>query len=225
MTPNGWLQIALPLLVVLALTKPLGAFMHRVFEGERHVLSGLLGPLERGLYRIKLDGSGLTRLSSEPGVHRISMSANTQFYLDRFSDVRTLPSLTLHRSDGGRQRSIAAPRMELLARFDMQYPELLTIQTADRFPMPACLLKPRDFRPDRKHPVILFVYGGASSPTVANAWQSDLLFNQLSAAVAILLQHAIRCADLLWCGASERAQLKLQGVASQFGQSEAPPAP
>jgi dipeptidyl-peptidase 4 len=135
--------------------------------------------IERDLYRIKLDGSGLTRLSAEPGVHRISMSPNTQFYLDSFSDVRTLPSLTIHKSDGSRQRSIAAPRMELLARFDMQYPELLTIPTADRFPMPARLLKPKDFRPDRKHPVILFVYGGASSPTVANAWQSDLIFYQL----------------------------------------------
>jgi len=69
--------------------------------------------------------------------------------------------------------------MEPLARFNMQYPELLTIPTADRFSMPASLLKPKDFRLDRKYPVILFVYGGASSPTVANAWQSDLLFNQL----------------------------------------------
>jgi dipeptidyl-peptidase-4 len=69
--------------------------------------------------------------------------------------------------------------MDLLARFDIQYPDLLTIPAADGFPMPARLLKPKDFGAERKHPVILFVYGGASSPTVANAWQSDLLFYQL----------------------------------------------
>src|SRR5581483_9734657 len=88
-------------------------------------------PIERHLYRIRMDGSGMTRLSEEPGVHRISMSANARFYLDSFSDIRTLPSLTLHRADGSRHLSIAAPRMELLAPFRMQYPELLTIPTSD----------------------------------------------------------------------------------------------
>jgi len=135
--------------------------------------------IERNLYRVKLDGSNMTRLSSEPGVHRVSMSPNTQFYLDGFSDARTPPSLTLRRSDGSLQQTIAAPITEPLARFDVQYPSLLTIPAADGFPMPARILKPRDFRPEQKHPVILFVYGGVSSPTVANAWQSDLLFYQL----------------------------------------------
>jgi K+-transporting ATPase ATPase A chain len=52
MTANGWIQIALFFLVVLALTKPLGAYMHRVFEGERQPLPRVLGPLERLLYRL-----------------------------------------------------------------------------------------------------------------------------------------------------------------------------
>lgn len=52
MTSNGWLQIALFCIAVLALVKPLGWYMTRVFAGERTVLSPVLGPLERGLYRI-----------------------------------------------------------------------------------------------------------------------------------------------------------------------------
>ncbi len=52
MTLNGWLQIAL-YCVILALTvKPLGGYMTRVFNGERTFLSPILGPLERGLYRL-----------------------------------------------------------------------------------------------------------------------------------------------------------------------------
>ncbi|WP_298955668.1 potassium-transporting ATPase subunit KdpA [uncultured Methylobacterium sp.] len=51
MTPNGWIQIALYCAVVLALVKPLGLYMTRVFSGERTLLSPLLGPVERGLYR------------------------------------------------------------------------------------------------------------------------------------------------------------------------------
>jgi len=52
MTANGWLQIALFALVVLALTKPLGLYMYRVFEGERQPLPRLFGPFERVLYRL-----------------------------------------------------------------------------------------------------------------------------------------------------------------------------
>ncbi len=52
MTVSGWLQIALFFLVIVALTRPLGAYMFRVFEGERRPLPRLLGPLERLLYRL-----------------------------------------------------------------------------------------------------------------------------------------------------------------------------
>ena len=51
MTLNGWIQIALYCAVVLALVKPLGLYMTRVFNGERTFLSPVLAPVERGLYR------------------------------------------------------------------------------------------------------------------------------------------------------------------------------
>ena len=52
MTPNGLLQISVFFLAVLALTKPVGAFMARVFEGERTWLHPALRPLERLIYRL-----------------------------------------------------------------------------------------------------------------------------------------------------------------------------
>jgi potassium-transporting ATPase potassium-binding subunit len=52
MTNNGWLQIIFFLLVVLALTKPLGAFMTRVFNREKTFLDPILRPLEKVLYRL-----------------------------------------------------------------------------------------------------------------------------------------------------------------------------
>jgi K+-transporting ATPase ATPase A chain len=52
MTFNGWLQIALYCVLLMLLTKPLGGYMTRVFNGDRTLLSPVLGPLERGLYRI-----------------------------------------------------------------------------------------------------------------------------------------------------------------------------
>lgn len=50
MTLNGWLQILVFCGILLILVKPLGAYMTRVFSGERTLLSPVLAPLERGLY-------------------------------------------------------------------------------------------------------------------------------------------------------------------------------
>jgi potassium-transporting ATPase potassium-binding subunit len=52
MTANGWFQIVLFLALILAITKPLGAFMARVFSGERTFLDPILRPIERLLYRV-----------------------------------------------------------------------------------------------------------------------------------------------------------------------------
>ena len=51
MTLNGWLQIAVFLLLILAVTKPLGLFMARVFSGEKTFLDPLLRPVEKLVYR------------------------------------------------------------------------------------------------------------------------------------------------------------------------------
>ena len=52
MTANGLLQIAVYFLLLLAVTKPLGGYMTRVFGGERTLLSTVLSPIERLFYRL-----------------------------------------------------------------------------------------------------------------------------------------------------------------------------
>jgi potassium-transporting ATPase potassium-binding subunit len=52
MTINGWIQILIFCGIIIALVKPLGSYMTRVFTGERTFLSPVLVPIERGLYRL-----------------------------------------------------------------------------------------------------------------------------------------------------------------------------
>ncbi len=52
MTTNGWIQIGVFLALILAITKPLGVFMARVFSGERTFLDPIARPIERLLYRV-----------------------------------------------------------------------------------------------------------------------------------------------------------------------------
>ncbi|TGP23619.1 MULTISPECIES: potassium-transporting ATPase subunit KdpA [unclassified Mesorhizobium] len=52
MTLNGWIQILVYCGILLLLVKPLGGYMFRVFNGDRTLLSPVLVPIERGLYRL-----------------------------------------------------------------------------------------------------------------------------------------------------------------------------
>ena len=52
MTANGWFQIAIYAVLVTICVKPLGVYMARVFSNERTFLSPVLGPVERGIYRL-----------------------------------------------------------------------------------------------------------------------------------------------------------------------------
>lgn len=135
--------------------------------------------IERHLYRIRLDGTGMERLTKEDGTHLISFSPDARYYFDTYSNISTLPSLTLRGATGEAKLTLAAPRPELLAQFDIQYPELLTIPAADNFAMPAQLLKPKNFDPAKRYPVIIYVYGGPSAPSVSNAWKFSNYFDQM----------------------------------------------
>src|ERR1700691_6089337 len=52
MTANGWFQIGLYLVILLAITKPMGMFMTRVFSGEKTFLDPVMRPIEKLLYRM-----------------------------------------------------------------------------------------------------------------------------------------------------------------------------
>jgi len=169
-------------------TAPLGAIAG-VDEARGLVYFTALekSPVERQLYRVHLDGSGLERLSREDGVHRVSFSLDRQHYLDVHSSHATLPSLSLRGADGGLVATPAPPRTELVAGLDLQYPELLTVPAADGTPLQARILKPKGFDASRRYPVILDVYGGPGSPKVLDAWDYGLWFNQLLLAQGYLV--------------------------------------
>jgi dipeptidyl-peptidase 4 len=126
--------------------------------------------IERHLYRIGLDGSGMMRLTDQDGTHRVTYSPDGRYYFDAFSAVDRMPSLTLHRADGRPQHTVSKPRLDLVERFELRPLELFTIAATDGFAMPAMLIRPRGFDPRRRYPVVIYVYGGPSAPTVVNAW-------------------------------------------------------
>ncbi len=137
---------------------------------------------ERQLYRIRLNGTGMQRITREDGMHAITMSPDRRLYLDVHSTTNTPPSLSLHAADGTRIALLYGPRTDLIAAFDFQKSEILTVPAADGFPLPARIIKPRGFDAARKYPAIVYIYGGPGAPTVGDEWHGNALFDQVLAA-------------------------------------------
>ncbi len=128
-------------------------------------------PTQIQLYRVGLDGAGLARVSTEPGVHQVRWSDDRRFYLDWHSSHDRPPSLSLHDAAGARRATLSEVPAATLAELDLQLPELLTLPAADGHPLQARLYKPRDFDPARRYPLIVYVYGEPNAPAVMDNWR------------------------------------------------------
>lgn len=135
--------------------------------------------IERHLYRIRMDGSRMERLSEEDGVHKICFNSDHQYYFDKYSSASHFPVLRLHKSDGELVYSFKKPVEELNKKTDVQLREYFSVPASDGFEMPAYILKPKDFNPQKKYPVIINVYGGPASPKVVDEWKTALFFDNI----------------------------------------------
>lgn len=139
-------------------------------------------PIGLDVYRIKLDGSGLQRLSEKAGTHAAKFSPSLAWYVDNWSDATTPNQARLHRGDGTLAKIVDENLVPQLAAYDLPKPEFLQVKTRDGFVMEAMMMKPANFDPARKYPVYQYLYGGPHAQQVLNAWRGNLmLFNQLIA--------------------------------------------
>ena len=145
-------------------------------------------PIGSDVYRIKLDGSRLTRLSEAVGTHRARFSPAFARYLDTWSDINTPPQVRVHAADGTETRVVAENRVTTLADYQLSSPEFLQVTARDGFVMEAMMIKPPDFDPSRRYPVFQHTYGGPHSQQVRNAWGgSATMFYQLLAQRGIIV--------------------------------------
>jgi dipeptidyl-peptidase-4 len=133
-------------------------------------------------YRVKLDGTGFTRLTSSEGSHKATFSPAANLFFDNWSDINTPTQLRLYDADGKLMRVISENNVEALKHYKLGKAELMQVKTRDGFPMEAMMIKPPDFDPRKKYPVLEFTYGGPHAPQVKNNWGgSSYMWHQLMA--------------------------------------------
>ena len=140
-------------------------------------------PLERQLYRVSFAGSGFSRLTKESGVHAIQFSPNSGFYTDTYSNSMTPPRQDLYRADGSKAAVIDKnDQSSQLAAFHLSPVEFFAIQSHDGVSLNCSMIKPPNFDPRKKYPVIVYTYGGPHAQVVMNAWTgSTFLWHQMMA--------------------------------------------
>jgi dipeptidyl-peptidase-4 len=140
-------------------------------------------PMERHLYRVALDGSGFTSVTKESGTHAIQFSPNSAFYTDTYSNTATPPRQDLFRADGTRSAVINENnRSAVLDPFHLSPVESFAIKSHDGVSLNCSMIKPPNFDPLKKYPVLIYTYGGPHAQVVVNAWQGNtFLWHQLMA--------------------------------------------
>jgi dipeptidyl-peptidase 4 len=140
-------------------------------------------PLERHLYRVALDGSGFARVTKEAGTHAIQFSPSSAFYIDTYSNSQTPPRQDLFRADGMRAAVINENNQSVeLDRYHLSPVDYFTVQSHDGVALNCSMIKPPNFNPAKKYPVLVYTYGGPHAQVVVNAWQGGtFLWHQLMA--------------------------------------------
>lgn len=121
-------------------------------------------------YSVKLDGSGLNRLTMTEGNHRASFNSNATYFVDSWNDVNTPTQVRLYDSSGKVVRVVDENKVDALSQYKLGKVEFVNVKTRDGFTMEAMMIKPPDFDPSKTYPVWSYTYSGPQSQSVRNAW-------------------------------------------------------
>jgi dipeptidyl-peptidase 4 len=134
-----------------------------------------LSPLQRQLYSIHFDGTGQRRTTTAEGNHRIDMSPNATYFIDRYSSVHQPTQVELWSAAGQKLRTMEsnAAVTNWLATHAYSPAERFSFMTSDGTRIDANMVKPIPFDPNKRYPVVLDIYGGPGSQQVYDEFASS----------------------------------------------------
>ena len=170
-----------------------GTLKNRVTEGPWHVdgIAGvdnergyvfLLGqgresgedPYYQHLYRVNLDGSGLTLLNPGDFDHRVTMGESSRFFVESYSRVNTTPASGLFSASGEKILDLETADFSALTEAGYQFPELFKAEADDGVTdMYGVMYKPYDFDPSKKYPIVAYVYPGPQTESVSKFFSTN----------------------------------------------------
>ena len=125
------------------------------------------------LYRINLDGSGLQLLNKDNFNHSISANDIPSYFIDNYSRVDTVPEAVLRDSRGNVLLEMESPDLSLLIEVGFKFPETFKVKADDgKIDIYGVMYKPFDFDPNKKYPIIAYVYPGPFTESVDKSFST-----------------------------------------------------
>jgi dipeptidyl-peptidase-4 len=139
-------------------------------------------PIAENVYRVRITDGQIERLTKDPGTHSPTFNSTFTYFIDEWSDINTPPQIRLYRNNGTLERVIDENKVEALSQYKLGQPEFLRVKTRDGYEMEAMMIKPPDFDPSKKYPVLIYNYSGPHAPSVINQWGGDFyMWHQMMA--------------------------------------------
>ena len=139
-------------------------------NGYVYFLANKNDPRETDAYRVSLADQKLTQITKEAGAHGANISPTQSAFIDTYSNITTPTSQTLRKMDGSQVAVISDGKVPALAEYNLTPTELVELKADDGTKLYASMVKPVNFDPTKKYPVLINVYGGPHVQLVRNSW-------------------------------------------------------
>ena len=130
------------------------------------------GPTQRHVYSASINGSFKRKLTPNKGQNEPRFSETKEFFINNHSDANTPPVVSLINSKGKEIRVLKDNLKLVNTLRDVNAPEkeFFSFTPSHGTSLNGWMIKPENFDPTRKYPVMLMVYGGPGHNTVHDAW-------------------------------------------------------
>ncbi len=173
-----------------------------------------VSPLERHCYMMDIKSGKVTKLTKEHGTHDIVPSGNGKYFLDLYTSTDVPYNVDVMDAKGklvSRLHEAENP----LNDYNIGSTELGTLKAEDGQTLYTRLIKPYNFDPSKKYPVIVYVYGGPHAQLVTDDW---------TAGAGIYLNYLAQEGFLVFTldnrGSANRGEAFEQCIHRQCGQLE-----
>lgn len=137
-----------------------------------YFLGSAEGPLEQHVYVQGIRKSDHKKLSEKAGNNKAIFSDSFKFYINYHSDANTPSYITLHNAKGKEIRVLASNSKlkRTLRKYDLEKKEFFDFKNSSGVALNCWMIKPKDFDPSKKYPVLVAIYGGPGHNTVKDSW-------------------------------------------------------
>lgn len=130
-------------------------------------------PLEQYIYKVDRTGKK-TLLTKGKGFNSASFSAGCKYFVNEYSDMHTPTVVSIYSASGKEVKVLEdnARLKDKLASMSIGKPELFSFKTGEGVELNGWMVKPKDFDPSRKYPVLMYQYSGPGSQNVHNSFSN-----------------------------------------------------